>query len=504
MDRARGILKDEEALKLLSDPEWRIRNLYTITNKEGRRVIFEPNDCQALVNAMPEHRKMILKSRQIGFSTNELIKMFDHACWNENVTAVIIAHEIDSLKKLFRTVQRAYKYMHPDLRPVLDRGGGSKYEYFFPELNSRIYCDLESRSDTATWLHISEAAFMKDSSKLKATLQTVPLGGRVTMETTPNGMSNHYYDMWMDQDQPYRKVFFPWYSFKQYRMPCKEKLILTDDERELIAKAKRLYKIDIDNEQIMFRRFKKAELKVSSFDKTRVTFEQEYPEDDISCFLASGESVMDLFKINKMISQLGSPLSDSEGLKMYVKPVKGRRYVIGADVAEGVRRDYSVGVCIDVESRKIVAKLRSHWKPSDFATKLYELGKMYSSPGPVWPILAVERNNHGHAVLLKLDETLGYPALYVNPNDERLGWKTDSITRPIMINAFIDAIEDQYLSVPDKDILNECLTLVDINGKIEAVEGKFDDCVIATAIALQVCLSNSLSVYDGIENKIKV
>ncbi len=498
------ILKDEDAIKLLSDPEWRIRNLYTITNKQGERIIFEPNDCQEIVNEMPDLRKMILKSRQIGFSTNEIIKMFDDAAWNENVTAVIIAHENDSLKKLFRIVQRAYKFMHPELRPVLDRGGGSKYEYFFPELNSRIYCDLESRSDTITRLHVSEAAFMKDSSKLKATLQTVPIGGRVTLETTPNGLSNHYFDMWSDPDQPYRKVFFPWYSFKQYRMPCKEKLILSDDERELVAKAKRLYKINIDAEQIMFRRFKKAELKVSSFDKTRVTFEQEYPEDDITCFLASGEAVMDLFKINKMIKELSSPISDKQGQKIYRNPVKGRRYVIGADVAEGVNRDYSVGVCIDIESREVVAKLRGHWKPSEFAQKLYDLGEMYSSPGGIYPILAVERNNHGHAVILKLDEVLGYPNLYVHEPDERLGWKTDSVTRPIMINGFIDAIEDEHLKVQDKEILNECLTLIDVNGKIEAAEGKFDDCVIATAISLQVCLSNTLSIYDDIEKRIRV
>jgi hypothetical protein len=211
---------------------------------------------------------------------------------------------------------------------------------------------------------------------------------------------------------------------------------------------------------------------------------------------------MDLFQIKKMIDDAPHPLTDEDGLKVYERPIKGRRYVIGADPAEGIKKDYSVGVVLDIEKRKVVAKIRGHWKPSDFAKKLNELGKMYSSPGPVYPLLAVERNNHGHAVLLELNEHLSYPSLYVHPQDERLGWKTDSVTRPIMINRFIDAVEDAHLQVGDKDILSECLTLVNNAGKIEASEGKHDDCITACAIALQVCLQNSLSVYENLEDRI--
>jgi hypothetical protein len=350
---------------------------------------------------------------------------------------------------------------------------------------------------------VSEAAFMKDSAKLKSTLQAVPITtGRVTIETTPNGMANHFYDMWVDPDSTFKKLFYPWYIFKEYTLPVTQKIILTKEEVDFVKKAKRLFGVNITSGQIAFRRFKKAELKVSSNDLTRVSFEQEYPEDDVTCFLASGEAVMDLFQIKKMIDDAPHPLTDEDGLKVYERPIKGRRYVIGADPAEGIKKDYSVGVVLDIEKRKVVAKIRGHWKPSDFAKKLNELGKMYSSPGPVYPLLAVERNNHGHAVLLELNEHLSYPSLYVHPQDERLGWKTDSVTRPIMINRFIDAVEDAHLQVGDKDILSECLTLVNNAGKIEASEGKHDDCITACAIALQVCLQNSLSVYENLEDRI--
>jgi hypothetical protein len=488
----------------LDSARWRRENLYSIVNKDGVTVPFERNVIQEKIAGSRQKRKMILKARQFGVSTGCIVDLFDWTVFTRNANACILAHEQDSIKKLFRIVQRLYKFMPEQLKPRIDRGGGSKYEMFFPETNSRIYCDLESRGDTIGRLHVSEAAFMKDSAKLKSTLQAVPLNGRVTIETTANGMGNHFYDMWTDTDSIYEKLFFPWYLFPDYRLPFVGKLILNDDEVALVKKAKKLFGVNISNEQIAFRRFKKAELKVTSHDKTRVTFEQEYPEDDITCFLSSGEAAMDLVKIKKLIDALDSPISDESGLKIYRKPVKGRRYVIGADPAEGVRKDWSVAPVIDVESLEVVAKLRGQWKPSDFAAKLNQVGKMYSSPGGVFPILAVERNNHGHAVLLALDEIHGYPNIFIDPRDERPGWRTDSISRPLMLDRFIDAVEDEHLKVNDKDILSECLTLVDNAGKIEASEGKFDDCITATAIGLQVCLSNSTSVYDDLDRRILV
>lgn len=488
--------------KLLLDPDWRVNNLYTIINKEGQAVPFRPNAPQRKVNECKRKRKMVLKARQFGISTNEIVGMFDDAIFTTNTTSVILAHEQDSIKKLFRIVQRLYKFLPPEVKPKLDRGGGSKYEYFFPELNSRIYCDLESRSDTIQRLHISECAFMKDSAKLKATLQAVPLGGRVTVETTANGMANHFYDMWVDPESPYEKLFFPWFMFPAYQLPAPKDFKPTGEELLFVKKAKKQFGVAITKQQIMFRRFKKSELKASAHDKTRVTFEQEYPEDDVTCFLSSGDAVMDLTKVKRMLDEVGEPLTDKDGFKIYKLMHKTKSYVIGADVAEGVRKDWSVAVVLDVGTKEVVAKIRGQWKPTDFADKLVELAKMYSKPGGVLPILAVERNNHGHAVLLKLNEMLSYPALWVNPLDEKLGWHTTSVTRPIMVNAMIDAIEDGPLVVNDREILTECLTLVDNAGKVEASEGKHDDCVIALAIALQIAFASSVSIYENIETRI--
>jgi hypothetical protein len=120
--------------------------------------------------------------------------------------------------------------------------------------------------------------------------------------------------------------------------------------------------------------------------------------------------------------------------------------------------------------------------------------------------LGVERNNHGHAVILKLDEILNYPNLFKHdPESEKIGWITDKVTRPIMVNTFIEGVENHTIKLNDKETLSECLTLVNKDGKIQAEEGKRDDLFIAAAISIQLCIEEARSdIYSDIANLIKI
>lgn len=480
----------------LKDREWRLSNLYKIVDKNGRRVTFTENDIQRKIRINPARRKRILKARQFGVSTGCIIEKFDKTIWNDDVTTCLIAHEQDSIKKIFRIVTRAYKFLPDEIRPQLDRGGGSKYELFFPEINSRIYCDLESRGDTIQNLHISEAAFVQDPNRIRATKEAVPLTGEITEETTPNGMGNHFYDEWMDPTSQYANLFFPWYSHAEYQIPEVDVGVWTPDEEELREKAKRLYQIELTDAQIAFRRFKKSD--------SRELFVQEYPEDDQTCFLASGESVMDLVVVKELLSIAPKPIEDDGLMKIYKRVDRNGLYVIGADTSEGCGGDASAACVFEARTREQVATLRGQMKPSDFAHKLEKLASKYITRKEIWPLVAVERNNHGHAVLLELDEHIKYRNLF-KAKDERVGWVTDRITRPIMLNALIDAVEGKNFKFNDRVTLQECLTLVNENGKIQAAVGKHDDTIIAAAIGLQMCVElGGLELYSDIKNKILV
>lgn len=432
--------------------------------------------------------------------------MFDRTIWTPNTTSVILAHENDSIKKLFRIIYRAHKFMPPELQPQLDKGGGSRYEYFFPDINSRIYCDLESRSDTIQNLHVSEFGLMKNDDKVRATLDAVPINGRVIYESTPKGL-NHFHDLWTDPERAEKKFFFPWYAFAEYKLETKP-LELTEDEIELVDKALKHYNIQITHEQIAFRRWKISQ-KGGPVRGLRA-FIEEFPEDDQSCFLSSGDAVLDLFEIKKQIDSAPKPIVNNGHMRLFYKMDKTKSYVCGADTAEGVGGDSSVGVIIEVQTKRVMGVINANnWKPYDFAHELVKLCEHFVKPGHIWPKLAVERNNHGHAVLLELLEHIHYRNLYYREighegeRDPNPGWVTDKITRPVMINAFVDAVENKYLKLCDKYILGECLTLVNNEGKIEAADGKHDDSIIATSIALQLVLgSSNLEVYENLETKI--
>ncbi len=51
------------------DPRWQLSNLYTITDKTGRQVPFRPNEAQVALLDDLHSANIILKARQLGFTT---------------------------------------------------------------------------------------------------------------------------------------------------------------------------------------------------------------------------------------------------------------------------------------------------------------------------------------------------------------------------------------------------------------------------------------------------
>lgn len=476
---------NKEDLKKLKSKQWRLSNLYYIRDKEQKRRKLKLNYFQNLLSEQRSAREEVLKARQLGVSTYYLIDYLDEAAFKANTTVAILSHKQDSMRKLFHIIRRAYKYMPKPFQPVIDKGGGSAYELRFPEIDSKIYCTMEAVSDTLNRLHVSEFGLMDNDERVKTSLDAVTKDGKISIESTPRGF-NHFYDHWID-DNGFKKFFFPWYLDPYYQIKSPE-LKYDENEWELIKKAKLNYGVDMTSSQIAWRRAKIKEKGRGGFEN----FLQEYPEDDQTCFLTSGDAVFDGFKIAKLKEQASDPIKTVGGIDIYEEYKKDTNYVIGADVAEGVSSDYSVAKVLRVDNREEVACFRANRiKPGDFGAKIQELANIYTSGGRSKPLVAVERNNHGHAVLLKL-ESDSYERIF-HHDDDRPGWKTTTTTRPLMIDTFIEAVEDGFCRINNMTTLNECLTLVDNKGKIEAAEGKHDDTIIAHAIALQMAIKGASS-----------
>ena len=94
-------MTQDEVQAGLSDPWWRLCNLYWIVDKDGRPIRFEPNTEQANFFKSLHTRNAILKARQKGFSTLMQIIALDQCLFNDNFTANTIA---DTLPKFSTTI----------------------------------------------------------------------------------------------------------------------------------------------------------------------------------------------------------------------------------------------------------------------------------------------------------------------------------------------------------------------------------------------------------------
>ncbi len=269
-------------------------------------------------------------------------------------------------------------------------------------------------------------------------------------------------------------------------------LPLTAEEIALIRRY------DLSLRQIKWRRHKQRDL--------RHRFSAEYPEDDVTCFVASGRCCFDtqaLLAIQSRITaetapaMLGSLKNSRSGdlalaparLSVWKKPETGRQYVIGADVGEGLAGgDASCACVLDRESGEQVAELHGRISPDRFGHLLDALGRFYNLA-----TIAVERNNHGHSTLNTLRNACRYPRLYYHGRYDQtgrgkpmLGWPTDQATKPILVDDLAAAIAGGHMLVHSADLIDECFTFVTTDsGSQEAQEGKFDDRVMAAGIAWQ-------------------
>jgi len=189
-------------------------------------------------------------------------------------------------------------------------------------------------------------------------------------------------------------------------------------------------------------------------------------------------------------------VDDPDGpLKIYAEPAAGRPYVAGGDTA-GDGSDWFVGQVLDNITGEQVAVLRHQYDEDTYARQMYCLGKYYNDA-----LLAPETNFSTYPV--KLLGLMGYKNLYVREVEDdfdgkirhAFGFRTDRLTRPVIISELIRILRENLQLVNDEDTLLEMLTFVR-NDKLrpEAEEGAHDDCVMALAIAFYARPQQSFQV----------
>lgn len=164
------------------------------------------------------------------------------------------------------------------------------------------------------------------------------------------------------------------------------------------------------------------------------------------------------------------------GLLVYRPPQPGRRYVIGADPAEGnPTSDDSAATVLDRKSGEEVASLRGKFEPGTFAAHIDKLGTWYNRAS-----IMPERNNHGHAVILWLREHSQLTILC--GHDGKLGWLSNTKGKALLYDAAAEAFQAGTAVLHTFETMTQ---LSSIEGRtLRAPEGEHDDMADSYALAV--------------------
>ena len=238
------------------------------------------------------------------------------------------------------------------------------------------------RSYTGTLVLLDEADFLPDLTKvLNAIKPAIDAGGHLIMISTVDKerpMSTFkelFRDAWYNKGTNYHPIFLPW-SARPGRTQAWYDQITVDMRKQSGGTDDGLW--------------------------------QEYP--------ATPEQALAPLQLDKRIpfawleqcrgSRTPLPLDLPDrpavpNLTIYVAPVAGHHYLIGADPAEGnPTSDDSAGAVLDADTWEEVATFAGKWEPVVFGGYIDQVG-LYYNDAAVMP----ERNNHGHALILALRST---------------------------------------------------------------------------------------------------
>ena len=507
-----------------------IEKFVKIRDKSGSIIDFKLNEPQQrlydIIKQLKKEKKpvriIILKARQMGFSTLTESILFKETATKFNINTGIIAHKEEATTNLFNMSKRIYDNLPDEMKP--SKKSSNAKELIFDNqdgtgLKSKIKCmtagaDGVGRSDTFNNLHISELAFWGNSAKetMLGLMQSVPNlpNTMVIIESTANGYE-YFKEIWdkaVAKENDFIPLFVGWQDLEEYQMPYTG-FKLTQEEEKL----KETY--NLSNEQLTWRRWCIANNCGGDISQ----FKQEYPMNPHEAFLLSGASVFDKERIITRLEHLQKPIKtgyftyDYDGMNItsikWVNDPNGyiniyrlpdtiqTKFCIGGDTA-GDGSDYYTAHVLDAKTGEQVATFRNQFDADLYTRQIYCLGKYYKSYDVQLgryedALIGIESNFDSYPI--RELQRLGYINQYVREaidtytgrTEKKFGFRTTSLTRPTIISSLIEIVRESTELLNDKNTLEELLTIIrNEKGRIEAPVGGHDDLMMGLAIAYEI------------------
>jgi len=422
---------------------------------------------------------VILKARQLGLSW----LMLAYALW------LMVFHPAATVLLFSRRDDEAVELLYFRLTGMYDRlpdwmrtGTRSRSTHELRLNNGSralAFPTTGGRSYTASLAIIDEADIIEDLNGLLTDVKpTVDAGGQLALlstvnKKTPLSAFKRIYEAARRGENDYKPVFLSWRARPERTQEWYEA-----QKRDVLART-----------------------------GAKDELWQEYPDTPEEALAAKTldkrippEWLMQCYEELRPLVQVGGndgalfDVPSLPGLRVFRPPMPGRSYGIGGDPAEGnPTSDNSALEVIDADTGEQVASLAEHLQPSQFGATLNALSKWYNRAN-----VLVERNNHGHAVLLWLHDNAPEVVLE-NGYDGKRGWLNNSKGKALLYDACADAFKDQACLVHNSATYEE---LASIDGStLLAPPGQHDDRADAFALAVIASRNTGKSMLDWLKER---
>ncbi len=420
-----------------------------------------------------EKQVIILKARQLGVSELAM----GHALWlarfhPSKMILCLSRNEADAQT----LIQRA-QFMHANLPPFLQAGSQSVDKCLLGKSNAgqlQFIHQIDGRAQPSTIISLAatkgagrgypaslvildEWAFQQwDDDIWAAIMPTISTGGSLIGISTANGLGNVFHRQWTNaiaHTNTFYPIFLPWHIHRERDATWYEQQRRNMEPWQL---------------------------------------HQEYPSVPNDAFVQTGRPVFD----SSYLSCDNLPIIEQyDGVTIWEEPQEDHQYIITADVAEGLPNgDYDSALVLDQDTYAVCAELHGQWPPEIFTEKIIELGIRYN-----YALLAPERNNHGHAVLLALRDR-GYINIYnhqdafTGTDDVRPGFPTNKQTKTVAVSSLAQLLREGSWHERSQAGIAELQTFrYTMNGSMSAPPGYHDDRVTTRWIAAWILMHPTTS-----------
>lgn len=470
---------------------------------------------------------LLLKARQIRWSTLVQGAMFQRTISNKLTNSLVIADEKGRANKIFDMSQLAYIKLPWWMRPekaIDNRGEGvvwfnrkDKQEQINnPGLESYFFVDAankpsgSSRGFTLHNLHATEFGLWAHPEVLTSDIiPAIPKKNPMVIsivEGTAKGSGENYsflrmWKMAMEGRGLFRPVFAAWWKEKTYCKPFPSQMDedafeFTKEETELAAKVKDEFDYDITKPQMAWRRDQADQFEATEGDPEKV--EQEYPSYARSAFRSGGICRFSVKKLTQVeVRDVKQPKwygdliykningKDSPVLVRYPENMRFQAplwvwewpnskdiYYGASDPAGGiVGQDYSAIQIFRVPKRngeriRQCLEYRGYADPKELAKIVVAVGLMYNTCELAPECNAMTEHIHNIVFIHK------YPKLYRWRRQDKTknrfthfyGWDTGTHKhREDLMSRFNALLQDDSVEIRSSRLLSECMSFIKLD-----------------------------------------